>query len=133
MVSASQVVDLAPEPDLYPLYPSAQDVSRLLSANSGLKPEQKATLVAHCLTRASVFGELSFFQYILRDPQALPYLDLNYQDEDGLVYASIIILGFGAESDRDVEREECVRLLISEGADTSIPDKGMCNIFPVPR
>ena len=76
------------------------------------------------MTRACVFADLSFFQYILRDPQAHPFLDLNYQDEDGLVYISIIIEGFGSESDRDVEREECVRLLITEGADVNIPDKG---------
>lgn len=124
MASSSKVVDLAPEPDLCPLYPSAPEVSRLLSASSGLTPEQKAALVSHCMMRASVFGDLAFFQYILRDPQAHPYLDLNYQDEDGLVYPSIIILGFGSESDRDVEREECVRLLASEGADVNIADKG---------
>ncbi|THH09469.1 hypothetical protein EW145_g1987 [Phellinidium pouzarii] len=124
MASSSQGVDFAPEPDLYPLYPSPSDVSRLLSIASGLSPAQKSTLVTHCMTRACVFAELSFFQYILHDPQAHLFLDLNTQDEDGLVYVSVIILGFGSDSDRDVEREECVRLLIAEGADVNIPDKG---------
>ncbi|KAI5123625.1 hypothetical protein M0805_003439 [Coniferiporia weirii] len=123
MVSPSHAVDFAPEPDLHPLYPSPSDVSRLLSADSGLTPAQKSTLVTHCMTRACIFADLSFFQYILHDPHAHLYLDLNYQDEDGLVYVCVIILGFGSDSDRDVEREECVRLLIAEGADVNIPDK----------
>lgn len=84
------------------------------------------------MSRACVFADLSFFQYILHDPQAHPHLDLNHQDEDGLVYISIIIEGFGSESDRDVEREECVRLLITQGADVNIPDKGeLTKAFPV--
>lgn len=76
------------------------------------------------MTRACAFADLAFFQYILHDPQAHPFLDLNAQDEDGLVYISLIIHGFGSESERDVEREECVRLLINEGADVNVPDKG---------
>ncbi|KAH8120285.1 DIL domain-containing protein [Phellopilus nigrolimitatus] len=119
----SQTVDFVLEPDLHPLYPSPSDVARMLSTSSGLTPTQKATLVTHCMTRACVFADLSFLQYILHDPQAHVALDLNYQDEDGLVYASVIILGFGAESEREVEREECVRLLIAEGADVNIPDR----------
>ena len=78
------------------------------------------------MTRACVFADLPFLQYILHDPQADPYLDLNHQDEDGLVYISVIIECFGSESERDVEREECVRLLITQGADVNIPDKGAC-------
>lgn len=113
-----------PEPDLHPLYPVPNDVARLLSLGSGLSPDQKSTLVAHCMTRACVFADLSFFQYILHDPQAHPFLDLNHQDEDGQVYISVIIEGFGSDSERDVEREECVRLLITEGADVNVPDKG---------
>lgn len=124
-MESSQAGDFMPEPDLHPLYPTAPDVSHLLSNNSGLSPDQKHTLVTHCITRSCLFADLSFLQYILHDSQAHAYIDLNHQDEDGLVFASITIMCFGAESDRDVEREECVRLLISEGADMSIPDKGM--------
>ena len=128
MASTSQATDFTPEPDLHPLYPVPAEVARLLSTSSGLTPTQKSTLVSHCMTRACVFADLLFFQYILHDPQAHPYLDLNTQDEDGLVYVSVIILGFGSESDRDVEREECVRLLINEGADVNLSDKGMSTI-----
>ncbi|KLO14496.1 hypothetical protein SCHPADRAFT_872681 [Schizopora paradoxa] len=116
-------MELTLEPDLHPLYPTPADVSRLLSPNSGLTPSQKSTLVSHCLTRAAAFADLSFVQYIIHDVQAQPFVDLNLQDEDGLVLASTIITGFGADSERDVEREECVRLLVSEGADINIADK----------
>ena len=129
MASSSQPVNFEPEPDLHPLYPSPSVVAPLLSNNSGLSPAQRFTLVSHCITRACIFADLSFLQYILHDPQAQSSTDLDYQDDDGLVFASVIILGFGAESDRDVEREECVRLLISEGADMNIPDKGACYLF----
>ncbi len=30
------------------------------------------------------------------------------------------------DTERDVEREECVRLLVSEGADINVADKGAC-------
>ena len=122
--SSSRIAAFVPEPDLCPLYPTPLDVHRLLSANSGLSPAQKGTLVSHCLTRGCIFADLALLQYILRDPHAAPFTDLNFQDDDGLVLASVIILGFGSESERDVEREECVRLLIAEGADVNIPDRG---------
>lgn len=35
----------------------------------------------------------------------------------------VTILGFGSENERDLEREECVRLLIAEGADVNLPDQ----------
>lgn len=117
-------MELTLEPDLHPLYPTPADVSRILAPSSGLTPSQKATLVSHCLTRAAIFADLPFLQYILHDAQAQPFVDLNLQDEDGLVLASMIITGFGADSERDVEREECVRLLVSEGAGINIADKG---------
>ncbi len=116
-------MELMLEPDLHPLYPPPADVSRL---SSGLTPPQKSTLVAHCLTRASIFADLSFLQYILHDAQAQPFVDLNLQDDDGLVLVSMMITGFGADTERDVEREECVRLLVSEGADINVADKGAC-------
>jgi hypothetical protein len=127
-------MDFSPEPDLHPLYPTTAYVALLLSSHSGLAPVQKAELVAHCMARACVFGELSVLQYLLSDPQAQGYVDLSIRDEDGLGLISLAIHGFGAESERDVEREECVRLLIAQGADMS-PDNGksfplwMCSSF----
>ncbi|GAW06078.1 Dilute domain-containing protein [Lentinula edodes] len=46
------------------------------------------------------------------------------RDEDGVGLVSLTIQGFGAESERDVEREECVRLLIAQGADLSADKDG---------
>ncbi|CDO73489.1 hypothetical protein BN946_scf185013.g124 [Trametes cinnabarina] len=93
-------VDLTVEPDLQPLYPTPAQISDLLSPHAGLSPTQKAELVSHCLA----------------------YVDLSKQDEDGLGLISTAILGFGSESERDIEREECVRLLVSEGCDVNTAD-----------
>jgi hypothetical protein len=114
---------LSPEPDLHPLYPTIIYISELLSSHSGLAPDQRAELVTHCMARACVFGELTVMQYLLGDQQAQTYIDLGVRDEDGIGLVSLAIHGFGAESDRDVEREECVRLLIAQGADLNA-DKG---------
>ncbi|KAA1468705.1 hypothetical protein DENSPDRAFT_485477 [Dentipellis sp. KUC8613] len=115
-------IDLSPEPDLHPIYPSISFLAPLLSSHSGLAPAQKAELVSHCLYRAAIFGDLSLLSFLLTDPHSQPFVDLSVTDEDGLGLISITILGFGSESDRDVEREESVRLLISEGADVNTPD-----------
>ena len=114
--------DFAVEPDLQPLYPTPSQISDLLSPNVGLAPSQKAELVTHCLIRTCVFADLSLLSFLLTDPQAQQFLDLSKQDEDGLGLISITILGFGSESERDIEREECVRLLVSEGCDVNIAD-----------
>jgi hypothetical protein len=113
-----------PEPDLHPLYPSAQYLDPLLSPNSGLSPNQKQILVQHSFSRACVFAELALLAFLLADPNARTYVDLAIEDEDGLGLVSTAILGFGGESERDVEREECVRLLVNEGADVNAVDKG---------
>ena len=122
-------MDFKPEPDLHPLYPAAGQIAPLLSSRSGLSPSQKAELVSHCLTRSCVFGDLQVLSYLLGDPQAQPYIDLSVRDEDGLGLISTTILGFGSESERDVEREECVRLLVTQGTDIN-GDNGAC-IFVV--
>ena len=70
--------------------------------------------------------------FLLADTHARPFVDLAVRDEDGLGLISFTILGFGSESDRDVEREESVRLLISEGADVSAPDNGASSREPAP-
>ncbi|KAJ3734754.1 DIL domain-containing protein [Lentinula guzmanii] len=120
----SSPLDISPEPDLYPIYPTTAHIAVQLSSHSGLNPDQKAQLVRHCLTRACVFGELSILQYIFSDPQAHPFIDLGMRDEDGVGLVSLTIQGFGSESERDVEREECVRLLIAQGADLSADKEG---------
>ena len=117
-------IDLTVEPDLQPLYPTPDQLSHLLSPNVGLSPAQKNELAAHSLMRACVFGDYTLLSYLLSDPQAQSHIDLALQDEDGLGLVSVAILGFGSEGEKDVEREECVRLLISEGADINMPDNG---------
>lgn len=119
MSSYSQPIDLSPEPDLCPLYPTTSQISQQVSSQSGLNPTQKAKLVNHCLTRACTFGDISAIQYLLSDPQTQAYVDLALRDEDGVNLISLTIQGFGGDADRDVEREECVRLLVSQGADAS--------------
>lgn len=121
--STTQPLDLSPEPDLHPLYPTVSHISHQLASNSGLDPSQKAELVAHCISRACVFGDISILQYLLSDPQAQVHVDLGVRDEDGIGLISLAIHGFGSDSDRDVEREECVRLLVAQGADMGA-DKG---------
>ncbi|KAF6766138.1 DIL domain-containing protein [Ephemerocybe angulata] len=111
-----------PEPDLHPLYPTAAQLSSLLASDSGLDPGQKAELVKHCLKRASLFGDLSLAQFLIRDIQAQTYVDLSTKDEDGVGLVSLTIHVFGGDLDRDIEREECVRFLVSQGADLG-PDK----------
>lgn len=117
-----------PEPDLAPLYPTPATILPLLSPTFGLEPAQKVQLVTHCLIRACVFGELSLLTYLLRDPQAQPHVNLCIRDEEEISLVSTAILGFGSDSDRDIEREECVRLLLSEGADIETPDKGVFSV-----
>lgn len=116
-------IDLTPEPDLHPLYPTTAQISEQLGSHSGLNPNQKAELVAHCLSRACAFGDFSLVQYLLTDRHAQAHVDLGIRDDDGVNLISLAICGFGGDSDRDVEREECVRLLVSQGADM-LADKG---------
>jgi hypothetical protein len=130
MASSSLPFDLSPEPDLRPLYPTTGHINSLLSSHSGLTPSQKTDLTSHSLTRACVFGDLSVISYLLSDYQAQAYVDLSVRDDDGLGLVSLAIHGFGAESDRDIEREECVRLLISQGADLGA-DKGANSLLIV--
>ncbi|KAG6334044.1 hypothetical protein ID866_5047 [Astraeus odoratus] len=114
--------DLTPEPELHPLYPTPSQIAPSLSPSSGLDPAQRTELVSHCLSRACLFGDLNLLQYLLTDQQTRLYVDLSLRDEDGLGLVALTIQGFGAESERDVEREECVRLLIAQGADVHSSD-----------
>lgn len=112
------------EPDLLPLYPAVAQLSSQISSHSGLTPEQKAKLVSHCLIRSCVFGDFTVLQFLLNDPQTKSHIDLGSRDEDGVGLISLAIQGFGGDADRDIEREECVRFLASQGADMSA-DKGV--------
>ncbi|KZT75110.1 hypothetical protein DAEQUDRAFT_720328 [Daedalea quercina L-15889] len=116
-------VDLGVEPDLQPLYPTPAQIAHLLSPYVGLSPQQKGELVSHCLTRACQFGDMLILSHLLTDPNAHPFVDLAKREEDGLGLISTTIVGFGSESERDIEREECVRLLVSEGCDVNTADQ----------
>ncbi|KAJ2920383.1 hypothetical protein MD484_g178, partial [Candolleomyces efflorescens] len=113
-----------PEPDLHPLYPTVAQISNLIASQSGLDPAQKEELVKHCLKRASLFGDLALAQYLLSDSTAQTYVDLSVKDEDGVGLVSLTIHGFGGDLDRDIEREECVRFLVTQGADLSSDQAG---------
>ncbi|KZT44540.1 hypothetical protein SISSUDRAFT_1056879 [Sistotremastrum suecicum HHB10207 ss-3] len=117
-----QTIDLTPKPDLQPIYPTPSQVSVLISPSSSLTPAEKRAFVAHCLHRACIFGDLALLSYLLADPHVRPFVDLDVQDEDGFGPVTTIIMGFGSDSDREVEREECIRLLVAEGADINHKD-----------
>ncbi|KAI0304804.1 DIL domain-containing protein [Russula brevipes] len=115
-------IDLTLGPDLHPIYPSPSTLAPLLEPYSDLDQTQRGQLVLHSLSRACLFGDLSLLSFLFSDPQSQAFVDLDICDEDGLGLVSLTIFGFGPESDRDVEREECVRLLVSEGADVNHQD-----------
>lgn len=115
-------IDITPGPDLHPIYPSPSTLAPLLESYSDLDSTQKVELVTHSLGRACLFGDLPLLSFLFSDPQSQALVDLGITDEDGLGLISLTILGFGLESDRDVEREECIRLLVSEGADVNHQD-----------
>jgi hypothetical protein len=122
--SSHPPIDITPGPDLHPIYPSPSTLAPLLESSSGLDPTQKVELVSHSLGRACLFGDLPLLSFLFSDPQAQAFVDLGISDEDGLGPISLTIFGFGPESDRDVEREECIRFLVSEGADVNHCDNG---------
>ncbi|KAF9496117.1 hypothetical protein BDN71DRAFT_1446529 [Pleurotus eryngii] len=117
-------LEFSPEPDLHPLHPTIPNIALLLSSHSGLAPSQKAELVTHCLTRACVFGDLQVLSFLISDSQAQAFVDLGIRDDEGLGLVSLTIHGFGSESDKDVEREECARLLVSQGGSLVADEAG---------
>ncbi|KAK7059043.1 hypothetical protein VNI00_001667 [Paramarasmius palmivorus] len=141
--SSSHSSSFDPEPDLQPAYPTPSTLTLTLSSHSGLSPDQKQVLVQHSLTRACVYGDLGLLQWLLLDGTASQYADLSVKDEDGVGLVTQTIHGFGRRNpdpmggmideidedmgdglERDVEREECVRLLIAQGADLSGDNNG---------
>lgn len=121
---ASSSSEREAEPDLHPLYPSTGSITLHLSSHAGLTPAQKQELVSHCLTRACIFGDLQILQFLLTDPHARAHVDLAARDDEGIGLVSTIIYGFGSDSEHDVEREECVRFLVGQGADLSADNAG---------
>jgi hypothetical protein len=124
-----------PQPDLHPLYPTPELLTSLLSSSTSLSPEQKKILISHSLQRACSFGDLSLLTFLLHDDQCRKWIDLEEHDEDDVGLVGTCIMGFrarevleGDESghafDREMEREECIRLLIKEGADLTAVDHG---------
>jgi hypothetical protein len=109
-------------PDLLPPYPTPATLEPLIEPSSQLTTSQKQSLIQHSLSRACLFADLNLLSYLLRNPSCRLHVDLGVCDEDGLSLVSQTILGFGSESERDVEREECLRLLIAEGADCASGD-----------
>lgn len=113
-----------PEPDLHPLYPTPHSIADLLDGSSPLAIDQRRTLLSHSLSKAVLFADLPLLTFLLRSAQTRGLINLSATDEDGLGLVSQSILVFGEECDRDVEREETVRMLISEGADCILGDHG---------
>ncbi|CAE6426696.1 unnamed protein product [Rhizoctonia solani] len=98
-----------------------------LSSDSKDTEETKRALVAHALNRACLFGDQGLLTFLLHDPTARTLANLNAQDEDGVSLVSLTVQGFTPKldqevDDRDVEREECVRLLVQQGADIQTGD-----------
>lgn len=76
-----------------------------------------------------MFGDITLLTFLLHNSVSRNYVDLSVVDEDGLGLVSQAILGFGEESEQDIEREETVRMLIAEGADLITGDAGMRTKF----
>ena len=112
------------ELDLSPPYPTVVSLLPQLS-NKVFTSDQRRSLVKHALGRASLFADLTLLTFILQHPLSKDLVDLTAQDEDGLNIISQSIVCFGEESDRSVDREECIRLLILHGAAIDTPDNSM--------
>ncbi|KAG8984303.1 hypothetical protein FRB90_005414 [Tulasnella sp. 427] len=117
----SNNIDFTLQSDLHPIYPTPQTLVELLDGIA-LTDDQRSTIVAHSLSKAVLFGDIALLTFILRGSLTRNLVDFKVVDDDGLGLVSQAILGFGEESERDLEREEVVRLLISEGADIAAGD-----------
>lgn len=118
--------------DLLPAWPSPASLTPQLKDKT-LTPAQRSGLVQHAVARACLFADMPLLSFLLHDPLSKDLVDLKVQDEDGLGVVSQSIIGFGEESDRDVDREECIRLLIAEGAPVDVPDFGEPSSRPACR
>jgi hypothetical protein len=130
-----------PQLDLHPLYPTPDYLSQHLSGSGTLSPEERTTLVNHSLARACTFADLTLLTFLLNDERCNKWVDLELKDEDGATLVSVCIMGFrGLEAqreehdvEREMDREECVRLLVKEGADLNSMDNcepwSSCNVI----
>jgi hypothetical protein len=114
---------------LTPSLPTPGLLAVHLSSHSQLTDEEKLALVAHSLHRACLFGDQGLLTFLLHDPTVRPLVSVDTYDEDGISLASLAIQGFtpslepgDTDIERDVEREECVRLLVQQGADIQSGD-----------
>lgn len=114
---------------LSPSLPTPALLAAHLSSDSQTSDADKRALVAHSLHRACLFGDQGLLTFLLHDPVARSLVDLNARDEDGVSLVSLAIQGFTptlepgeTDIERDVEREECVRLLVQQGADIQTSD-----------
>ncbi|KAG8719805.1 hypothetical protein FRC08_001992 [Ceratobasidium sp. 394] len=114
---------------LTPSLPTPALLAVQLSSHSQRTDEEKKTLVAHSLHRACLFGDQGLLTFLLHDPAARPLASLDARDDDGVSLVSLAIQGFtpslepgDTDLERDVEREECVRLLVQQGADVQSGD-----------
>lgn len=116
------------ELDLTPPYPTPASLSQQL-ASKVLSIHQRRSLLNHSLERACLFADLTLLTFLLDTPISKDLVDLHAKDEDGLCIISQSILGFGSvESERTVDREECIRLLTAQGAPLDDPD--LCECVP---
>ncbi|CAE6471778.1 unnamed protein product [Rhizoctonia solani] len=125
-VASSSAIPADSEHSL-PSLPTPALLAVHLSSDSKDTEKDKRALVAHALNRACLFGDQGLLTFLLHDPAARTLADLNAQDEDGVSLVSLAVQGFTPKLDqevdeRDVEREECVRLLVQQGADVQTGD-----------
>lgn len=113
-VAHSLIMDWA-ELDLAPPYPTPASLYQQFSSKV-LSIDQRRALSNHSLARACLFADLTLLTFLVNDATAKFLVDLTAKDEDGLGLVSQSILGFGEELERNVDREECIRLLILRGA-----------------
>ncbi|CAE6534475.1 unnamed protein product [Rhizoctonia solani] len=112
---------------LLPSLPTPALLAVHLSSDSKDTEDEKRALVTHALNRACLFGDQGLLTFLLHDPAARTLTNLDARDEDGVSLASLTVQGFTPKLDhevdeRDVEREECVRLLVHQGADIQTGD-----------
>ncbi|EJU01084.1 DIL-domain-containing protein [Dacryopinax primogenitus] len=123
-MSVSSIISVSPsvsslrfEPDLAPLQPKPVDLLPLLGDPDHLSVSQKRALASHALRHALLFADIALLIFLLNDPTAKPSLDLTIADEDGRGVLTIAMMGFGTEdAEREMDREECCRMLLVAGA-----------------
>lgn len=109
------------ELDLSPPYPSPTSLEHQL-ASKVLSIDQLKSVLNHSLERACLFADITLLSFLLNHVPAKTLIDLRIRDEDGLCIISQCIQGFSENGDADIDREECIRLLVTHGASVSEPD-----------